>query len=103
MVEARHLRALGQHVGQRHAADALARGHVRGEAHAAPREAHRTPAVALLLPRGEVQPRRLPALGRVEVGQKVNLEIDAQTQAIVGTVQEALRDPEMRTQFLGID
>ena len=42
-------------------------------------------------------------LGRVEVGQKVNLEIDAQTQAIVGTVQEALRDPEMRAQFLGID
>ena len=42
-------------------------------------------------------------LGRVEVGQKVNLEIDAQTQAIVGTVQEALRDPEMRTQFLEID
>jgi len=42
-------------------------------------------------------------LGRVEVGQKVNLEIDAQTQAIVGTVQEALRDPEMRAQFLEID
>ncbi len=35
-------------------------------------------------------------LGTVEVGARVNLEIDAQTQAIVTTVERLLRDPEFR-------
>lgn len=38
-------------------------------------------------------------LGRVEVGSVVNLEVDAQTQTIVTTVREVLRDPEMREAF----
>lgn len=39
-------------------------------------------------------------LGRVTVGDRVNLEIDAQTQAIVSTVEDLLSDPEMRSQLL---
>ena len=39
-------------------------------------------------------------LGRVTVGDRVNLEIDAQTQAIVTTVEDLLSDPEMRSQLL---
>lgn len=39
-------------------------------------------------------------LGRVSVGDRVNLEIDAQTQAIVTTVEDLLSDPEMRSQLL---
>ena len=35
-------------------------------------------------------------LGRSVVGDRVNLEIDAQTQAIVTTVERLLRDPEFR-------
>lgn len=35
-------------------------------------------------------------LGRIVVGDRVNLEIDAQTQAIVSTVERLLRDPEFR-------
>jgi riboflavin synthase len=35
-------------------------------------------------------------LGRIEVGDRVNLEIDAQTQAIVATVERLLHDPEFR-------
>jgi riboflavin synthase len=35
-------------------------------------------------------------LGRVTAGDRVNLEIDAQTQAIVATVQRLLDDPEWR-------
>ncbi len=34
-------------------------------------------------------------LGRVDVGSTVNLEIDAQTQTIVQTVRDVLRDPGM--------
>ena len=39
-------------------------------------------------------------LGRVSVGDRVNLEFDAQTQAIVTTVEDLLSDPEMRSQLL---
>lgn len=39
-------------------------------------------------------------LGRVTVGDRVNLEIDAHTQAIVHTVQELLSDPSFRAQIL---
>jgi riboflavin synthase len=35
-------------------------------------------------------------LGRVAVGDRVNLEIDPQTQAIVATVERLLSDPEFR-------
>ena len=35
-------------------------------------------------------------LGRVDVGSVCNLELDGQTQAIVTTVREVLRDPELR-------
>jgi riboflavin synthase len=35
-------------------------------------------------------------LGTVGVGDRVNLEIDAQTQAIVSTVERLMRDPEFR-------
>jgi len=38
-------------------------------------------------------------LGRVEVGSVVNLELDAQTQTIVTTVREVLRNPELRESF----
>ena len=33
-------------------------------------------------------------LGRVVVGDQVNLEIDAQTQVIVSTVERVLNDPD---------
>ena len=35
-------------------------------------------------------------IGSFEVGSLANLEVDAQTQTIVNTVREALRDPAMR-------
>jgi riboflavin synthase len=35
-------------------------------------------------------------LGRIEHGARVNLEVDAQTQAIVETVERVLADPEWR-------
>ena len=38
-------------------------------------------------------------LGRVEVGSVANLELDAQTQTIVTTVRDVLRDPELRALF----
>ena len=40
-------------------------------------------------------------LGPIQVGGIVNIELDAQTQAIVTTVQDVLRDPELRRQILG--
>lgn len=40
-------------------------------------------------------------LGEVEVGDRVNLEVDAQTQTIVHTVRELLTDPTYRAQLLG--
>ena len=43
------------------------------------------------------------SLGTVEVGDKVNLELDGQVQAIVETVQNVLRDPDLRTQVLGLN
>ena len=42
-------------------------------------------------------------LGRTSVGDSVNIEIDAHTQAIVHTVQDLLADPDFRTQVLGAD
>ena len=38
-------------------------------------------------------------LGRVVVGDRVNLEIDAQTQTIVSTVERLLNDPDWRRQL----
>jgi riboflavin synthase len=38
-------------------------------------------------------------LGQVEVGSVANLELDAQTQTIVTTVREVLRDPALRELF----
>lgn len=35
-------------------------------------------------------------LGRFEIGSVANLEVDTQTQTIVNTVREVLRDPNMR-------
>jgi riboflavin synthase len=40
-------------------------------------------------------------LGRVERGARVNLEVDAQTQAIVDTVERVLMDPEWRGRLAG--
>ena len=42
-------------------------------------------------------------LGRVAVGDSVNLEVDAHTQAIVHTVGDLLGDPGFRAQVLGAD
>ena len=42
-------------------------------------------------------------LGRVSVGDAVNLEVDAHTQAIVHTVRDLLSDPDLRGQILGTD
>lgn len=39
-------------------------------------------------------------LGRVMAGDRVNLELDSQTQTTVHTVRELLRDPELRRQIL---
>lgn len=44
---------------------------------------------------------RRTTLGRVSVGDMVNLEVDAHTQAIVHTVQDLLSDPDLRAQILG--
>lgn len=40
------------------------------------------------------------SLGRVSVGDPVNLELDAQTQTIVHTVRELFNDDDFRSQFL---
>lgn len=42
-------------------------------------------------------------LGLVSVGDPVNIEIDAHTQAIVHTVKDLLSDPGFRTQILSAD
>ena len=42
-------------------------------------------------------------LGLVGVGDPVNIEIDAHTQAIVHTVKDLLSDPGFRAQILGVD
>lgn len=42
-------------------------------------------------------------LGLVSVGDPVNIEIDAHTQAIVHTVRDLLSDPGFRDQILGAD
>ena len=42
-------------------------------------------------------------LGRVTIGDIVNIEIDAHTQAIVHTVRDLLGDPDFRVQVLGAD
>ena len=42
-------------------------------------------------------------LGLVGVGDPVNIEIDAHTQAIVHTVKDLLSDPDFRAQMLGAD
>lgn len=42
-------------------------------------------------------------LGRVTVGDRVNVEFDTQTQAIVDTVRAMLTDPAVRSQMLGTD
>ena len=42
-------------------------------------------------------------LGLVSVGDSVNIEIDAHTQAIVHTVKDLLSDPGFRAQILGAD
>ncbi len=41
-------------------------------------------------------------LGRIDVGDRVNLEIDAQTQAIIHAVGDLLSDPDLRRQILEI-
>jgi riboflavin synthase len=41
------------------------------------------------------------SLGSVPVGGRVNIELDSQTQTIVATVHELLRDPGLRAQILG--
>jgi riboflavin synthase len=38
-------------------------------------------------------------LGRIAVGEPVNLEIDAQTQVIVTTVERLLSDPDWRREL----
>jgi riboflavin synthase len=40
-------------------------------------------------------------LGTIEPGDRVNLEVDAQTQAIVDTVERVLADPEWRSRLGG--
>ncbi len=41
------------------------------------------------------------SLGSVRVGGRVNIELDSQTQTIVATVHDVLRDPVLRAQILG--
>jgi riboflavin synthase len=38
--------------------------------------------------------------GRLEIGDRVNLELDSQTQSIVETVRNVLADPDLRDQIL---
>ena len=42
-------------------------------------------------------------LGRICIGDRVNLEVDAHTQTIVHTVRDVLSDPELRSQILGAE
>ncbi len=57
-------------------------------------------------PRGRIAVSLIPetiertTLGRIVVGDRVNLEIDAQTQTIVSTVERLLNDPQWRDQLL---
>lgn len=44
---------------------------------------------------------RKTSLGRVQPGDRVNVEFESQTQAIVDTVRQFLTDPELRQQILG--
>lgn len=39
-------------------------------------------------------------LGRIEVGEDVNLEVESQTQGVITTVERLLEDPEWRARFL---
>ncbi|MEE9415473.1 MAG: hypothetical protein V3V01_09325, partial [Acidimicrobiales bacterium] len=39
-------------------------------------------------------------LGKVRVGDRVNIELDSQTQTIVQTVRDILTDPTLRNQML---
>jgi riboflavin synthase len=41
-------------------------------------------------------------LGSVVVGERVNVEVDAQTQAVVDTVERLLADREWRAEMLGV-
>ena len=41
-------------------------------------------------------------LGRLSVGDQVNVEVDAQTMTTVETVERMLRDPELRSQLLAV-
>lgn len=44
---------------------------------------------------------RKTSLGKVQPGDRVNVEFESQTQAIVDTVRQFLTDPELRNQILG--
>jgi riboflavin synthase len=35
-------------------------------------------------------------LGRLSLGDRVNVEVDSQTQTIVETIERVMQDPEMR-------
>ena len=61
------------------------------------REQHRI-AVSLI-----PETRERTTLGDVSVGDRVNLELDAQTQTIVHTVRDLLTDPTYRAQLLGTE
>jgi riboflavin synthase len=56
-------------------------------------------------PRGRISVSLIPetiartTLGRAAVGDRVNLEIDAQTQTVVATVERLLNDPQWRDQL----
>ena len=56
-------------------------------------------------PRGRIGVSLIPetiartTLGRVVVGDRVNMEIDAQTQTVVATVERLLNDPQWREQL----
>jgi riboflavin synthase len=39
-------------------------------------------------------------LGRIAVGDLVNVEVDSQTQTIVETIERVMQDPEMRQTLL---
>ncbi|MBX3707461.1 MAG: riboflavin synthase subunit alpha [Pseudomonadales bacterium] len=57
--------------------------------------------------RGEITVCLIPetiartTLGRIVVGDRVNLEVDAQTQAIVDTVERVMADPAWRARLTG--
>jgi riboflavin synthase len=39
-------------------------------------------------------------LGRLSLGDKVNVEVDSQTQTIVETIERVMQDPEMRAAMM---